>query len=95
MSWRTSKRRGLRVAGAVARLACTLYWFNPMVWLAARRLRAESGARVRRSRARHRRSRAAYADLLVQIARESRQARVAWHLQWREHRTWNRACGRS
>jgi beta-lactamase regulating signal transducer with metallopeptidase domain len=35
------RRRDL-VAFAVARLACALYWFHPLVWGAARRLRLES-----------------------------------------------------
>jgi beta-lactamase regulating signal transducer with metallopeptidase domain/HEAT repeat protein len=35
------RRRDL-VAHALARLACALYWFHPLVWVAARRLRAES-----------------------------------------------------
>jgi beta-lactamase regulating signal transducer with metallopeptidase domain/HEAT repeat protein len=35
------RRRDL-VAHAVARVACAFYWFHPLVWGAARRLRAES-----------------------------------------------------
>jgi beta-lactamase regulating signal transducer with metallopeptidase domain len=35
-------RRRDPVAHAVAHLACALYWFHPLVWVAARRLRAES-----------------------------------------------------
>jgi beta-lactamase regulating signal transducer with metallopeptidase domain/HEAT repeat protein len=34
-------RRDL-VAHALARVACALYWFHPLVWVAARKLRAES-----------------------------------------------------
>ena len=30
------------LAQSVARLACTLFWFNPLVWIACRRLRQES-----------------------------------------------------
>lgn len=29
------------MAQSVARLACVMYWFNPLVWLAARQMRAE------------------------------------------------------
>src|SRR5262245_52436912 len=35
------KRRDL-VGHVVSRIACALYWFHPLVWTAARRLRAES-----------------------------------------------------
>lgn len=35
------KRRDL-IGHAVGRLACALYWFHPLVWTAARQLRAES-----------------------------------------------------
>lgn len=35
------KRRDL-VAHTVSRIACALYWFHPLVWTAAKRLRAES-----------------------------------------------------
>jgi beta-lactamase regulating signal transducer with metallopeptidase domain len=35
------KRRDL-IGHTLARLACALYWFHPMVWIASRRLRAES-----------------------------------------------------
>src|SRR5262249_49571914 len=34
-------RRDL-VGHSMARLACAVYWFHPVVWVAARRLRAES-----------------------------------------------------
>ena len=35
-------RRRDALAQAVSRLACAFYWFHPLVWAAARRLRAES-----------------------------------------------------
>lgn len=35
-------RRGDALLGAFAHLACALHWPNPLVWLAARRLRAEA-----------------------------------------------------
>ena len=35
------RRRDL-VAHAISRLVCAVYWFHPLVWVAARRLRAES-----------------------------------------------------
>ena len=35
-------RRGDAFSHLVSQLACAVYWFNPVVWFAARRLRAES-----------------------------------------------------
>jgi beta-lactamase regulating signal transducer with metallopeptidase domain/HEAT repeat protein len=35
-------RRGDLVGHTIGRIACALYWFHPLVWTAARRLRAES-----------------------------------------------------
>jgi beta-lactamase regulating signal transducer with metallopeptidase domain len=35
-------RRGDAFSHLVSQFACAVYWFNPLVWIAARRLRAES-----------------------------------------------------
>lgn len=35
-------RRGDFTWNALAQLSCTLYWFNPLIWLAVKRLRIES-----------------------------------------------------
>jgi HEAT repeat protein/beta-lactamase regulating signal transducer with metallopeptidase domain len=35
-------RRGDALSHLVSQFACAVYWFNPLVWFAARRLRAES-----------------------------------------------------
>lgn len=35
-------RRGDIITHYISQLACAIHWFNPLVWLAARRLRAES-----------------------------------------------------
>ncbi|MGD8698455.1 MAG: HEAT repeat domain-containing protein [Gemmatimonadales bacterium] len=35
-------RRGDAFSHLVSQIACAVYWFNPLVWLAARRLRCES-----------------------------------------------------
>ncbi len=35
-------RRGDIITHYIAQVACAIHWFNPLVWLAARRLRAES-----------------------------------------------------
>lgn len=73
------RRRDL-LTNLLSRWACALYWFNPLVWIAARRLRAESeraaddlvlGVGTRPSE---------YADHLLQIvcgARRSRAPEVA------------------
>jgi len=58
----------------VSRLACALYWFNPLVWLAARRIRTEgeraSDDLVLRAGARP----SEYADHLLQIVCGARHA---------------------
>jgi HEAT repeat protein/beta-lactamase regulating signal transducer with metallopeptidase domain len=72
----------------VAQLACAVYWFNPLVWLAARRLRAEreracddlvlaSGTRG-----------SDYADHLLEIARSMRSAMLpTWGAVAMAHRS--------
>ena len=42
----THIRRGDRRTQAMAQLACAIYWFNPLVWYAARRSAASANGRV-------------------------------------------------
>lgn len=58
----------------LARFACALHWFNPLVWLAARRMRVESEQACDDSvlRAGHKAS--GYADELLEIVRTMRPA---------------------
>ena len=69
-------RRGDWLVLLAARLACSLYWFHPLAWLALRRLRAETeracdDAVVRTADA------PAYADQLVTLAARLSKAAVA------------------
>jgi beta-lactamase regulating signal transducer with metallopeptidase domain len=62
---------------ALAQVTCALYWFNPLVWLAARRLRGDceeacDGEVLRAGIHAHR-----YASLLLQTARRVRNATPA------------------
>jgi len=61
-------RRGDSVTRCIARIACALYWFHPLVWIAWRKLvleaeRACDDAVLSRSEA------TAYADQLVELAK--------------------------
>jgi len=58
----------------VARFACALYWFNPLAWLAVRRMRVESERACDDTvlRAGHKAS--GYADQLLEIVRTMRPA---------------------
>lgn len=72
-------RRADWVSHCVARLACAVYWFHPLVWTAWRQLgleaeRACDDAVLRRSAA------TAYADQLVSLARRLSLAAQAPHL---------------
>jgi beta-lactamase regulating signal transducer with metallopeptidase domain len=71
----------------LAHMACAVYWFNPLVWLAARRLRAEReracddlvlAAGTRGSD---------YADHLLDIARSLRGAWPTWSAVTMAHRS--------
>jgi TonB family protein len=69
-------RRGDWLIGLAARLACSLYWFHPLAWLALRRLRVETeracdDAVVRSADA------PAYAEQLVTLATRLSKAAVA------------------
>ena len=59
----------------VVQLACAVYWFNPLAWIAARRIRDRTRARVRRSRAGGWNARSDYAEELLEIARVMRAGR--------------------
>ena len=68
----------------VARIACAVYWFHPMVWLAATRLREERERACDDHVLRAGATPSAYASHLLEIARGLRAARatsLVW--QWR------------
>jgi hypothetical protein len=67
-------RRGDSISRSLARVACAVYWFHPLVWIAWRKLVLEAerscdDAVLRRSEA------TAYADQLVGLARRISRAR--------------------
>jgi beta-lactamase regulating signal transducer with metallopeptidase domain len=56
----------------IAHVACAVYWFNPLVWLAARALRIERERACDEAVVRDGTQASAYADHLLQIARAHR-----------------------
>jgi beta-lactamase regulating signal transducer with metallopeptidase domain len=70
-------RRGDHQANLVARLASVLFWFHPLVWYAARRLRAESERACDDIVLARGTPNAEYASLLLDVARSSRALRLA------------------
>ena len=69
-------RRGDSVSRCLARVACAVYWFHPLVWIAWRRLALEAerscdDAVLRRSEA------TAYADQLVGLAKRLLATQIA------------------
>jgi len=69
-------RRFDLAANLVSRLACALYWFNPLAWLAARRIRVE-GERASDDLVLHVGARPSeYADHLLQIVCGARHAQA-------------------
>jgi beta-lactamase regulating signal transducer with metallopeptidase domain len=62
----------------IASAACTLFWFNPLVWLASRRLRAESECACDDRVIRAGVPPVEYAAHLLEVARDSREVRSAW-----------------
>jgi beta-lactamase regulating signal transducer with metallopeptidase domain/DUF4097 and DUF4098 domain-containing protein YvlB len=69
--------RGDHQANLVARLACAIYWFHPLVWHAARRLRAESERACDDFVLTQGTPNDEYASLLIDVARSSRALHVA------------------
>lgn len=67
-------RRGDYSVQLAAELACALYWFNPLVWLAARRLRLEREHACDNAVLRAGARASAYAQDLLEIARSLREA---------------------
>ena len=65
-------RRADWLTHCLARVACAVYWFHPLVWIAWRELRARSGARLRRCGAAPRRG-----DGLRRSARSCLAARLS------------------
>ena len=61
---------------AIALVACALYWFNPLAWLAARQMRHGAGAGLRRCGPRRGVRPSDYAGHLLELARRLRSARV-------------------
>ena len=59
----------------VAHVACAVYWFNPLVWLAARALRVERERACDEAVVRDGTQASSYADHLLEIARGQRRAR--------------------
>ena len=59
----------------VAHVACAVYWFNPLVWLAVRALRVERERACDEAVVRDGTQASSYADHLLEIARGQRRAR--------------------
>ena len=70
-------RRRDWLAQTVARVACSLHWFNPLAWLAARRLRVESEQACDDSVLRAGYKASGYADQLLEIVRSMARSRCA------------------
>jgi|GEM_PF-3606918 len=70
-------RRREWLAQTVARIACSLHWFNPLAWLAARRLRVESEQACDDSVLRAGYKASGYADQLLDIVRGMARSRCA------------------
>ena len=68
--------RGDYLAQLVACLACALFWFHPLVWLAARRLRLESERACDDQVLLRGTQGAEYAGHLLEVARRSRALRL-------------------
>jgi len=69
--------RGDHQANLIARLACAAYWFHPLVWYAARELRAESERACDDVVIEQGTPNDDYASLLLEVARSSRALRLA------------------
>jgi beta-lactamase regulating signal transducer with metallopeptidase domain len=77
----------------IARVACAVYWFHPLVWLAATRLREERERACDDHVLRAGATPSAYATHLLEIARDCGRRRLrrwrAW--RWRARRSSRRA----
>ncbi|HET9325502.1 MAG TPA: M56 family metallopeptidase [Candidatus Eisenbacteria bacterium] len=69
--------RGDHQANGLAAVVCALYWFHPLVWYAARRMRAESERACDDVVLSQGISGGEYASLLLDVARASRELRLA------------------